>query len=77
MNTLVKLLTDDDGAEIDEPKWCLSDPDIQGGHHILCCGSFYGAGESSATYETKEVKKGGIECETCLSIIKAYKRVRL
>lgn len=77
MNTLIKLLTDDDGTVMDEPKWCLADPCSLDGPRILCCGSVYGYGESSATYEIKETKRGGIECETCIRIIKGYKRVRL
>ena len=77
MNTLIKLLTDDDGTEIDEPKWCLVDSRDGDAPRVLCCGSAYGYGESSATYETKKVARGGIECKTCIGIIKAYKKVRL
>ena len=77
MNTLIKLLTDDDGSEIDEPRWCLADPAARDAPRVLCCGSAYGYGESSATYEIKEVVRGGIECKTCIGIIKTYKKVRL
>lgn len=77
MNTLIKLLTDDDKAAIEEPKWCLADPVSRDAPRILCCGSVFGDAESAATYEIKEVERGGIECNACMRMIKAYKRVRL
>lgn len=77
MNTLIKLLTDDDGTEIAEPTWCLADPASRDAPRILCCGSAYGFGESAATYKIKEVERGGIECKICIEMIKAYKKIRL
>jgi hypothetical protein len=77
MNTLIKLLTDEDGEAIEEPRWCLADPCAADASRVLCCGSTYGYGESSVKYETKEIKRGGIECPACLRILNIYKGVKL
>lgn len=79
MNTLVKLLTHDDGEKIDkdEQVWHLSDPNTEQGERVLCTQEFYGYGESGCEFKTKTVKIGGIECDDCKKIIKLYQDVKL
>lgn len=76
MNKLVKLITNDDGDE-EAPFWHLVDPANDMGPATLCTGEFFGAGESSCTYEVKAVKRGGITCPNCLGKLRTYKAVRL
>ncbi len=76
MNKLVKILSDEDGDKIENPKWCLTQC-TDGSLRTLCSGECFGEGEGRATYTTKEVKRGGITCEKCLEIIKLYKSIRL
>lgn len=75
-NRLVKLITDDDGEEYNDPKWHLSV--IQGSSSAtLCTGEFFGYGESRCKYEVKTTEKGGITCQDCIDKIKEIKKVRL
>lgn len=83
MNRLLKILTydpldmGDDEIEDCDTGWHLvglgggSDPSI------LCSGLVFGFGVSGIQYEEKQVKRGGITCERCLRLIKAYKAVKL
>lgn len=75
MNHLVKILTDEYGEKEDSPKWCLSV--FNTGNMAFCSGQFYGFGESKVEYEIKQVKRGGITCERCISKIKDIKSVKL
>lgn len=75
MNTLVKILADDNGEVIENPKWCFSVH--WSGNQALCSGQFYGYGESGAEYEIKSTKKGGITCTDCLEKIKQIKAIKL
>lgn len=75
MNNLVKILVDDFGEKIENPKWCLSVN--WSGSQALCSGQFYGIGESSAIYEERKAAKGGVTCARCLEMIKEIKDVKL
>jgi len=79
MNSLVKLLTDDDGDPVDkeDQRWHLVDPCNRGGRATLCTGEFFGLGESQCEYEEKTAERGGITCQHCVQKLKAYKAVRL
>lgn len=78
MNTLVRIITNDDGDETNNPlDWHLQDPCNWQGAATLCTGEFYGIGESACTYEEKHVIRGGITCKQCLKAIKGYKSVKL
>ena len=75
-NKLVRIIKDDDGNLKEIKKWCLI-TNICGETATLCTSEFFGVGLSSAEFETKEVKRGGITCKDCLKIIKDIKKVRL
>lgn len=75
MNNLVKILYDDDGEKVENPKWHLAIFDT--GMMAYCSGEFFGLGESRVVFETKETKKGGITCANCLYKIKLIKSVKL
>lgn len=77
MNYLVKIIKDDDGFYIDNPKWHLIDPATNAGYATFCKGEFFGSGESECEYELKQLPRGGITCEWCLEKLKTYKKIRL
>ena len=61
MNVLVRIITDDDGQKTSNPNdWHLVDPANHQGAATLCSGEFFGEAESNCTFDTKEVKRGGI-----------------
>ncbi len=72
-NNVVKIIADDDGTKIDNPVWHLSITK-SGGNMTLCSGEFYGIGESSCTFKTKQ---GKITCPDCIAEIKFYKSIKL
>lgn len=74
---VVKLLSDDDGATYNDPKWCLVDPGNGCGQATLCTGEYFGDGESNCTYEIKVVSRGGVTCQKCLRNLKLYKGIKL
>jgi len=78
VNSLVMILSDDDGEKIptDERVWHLISP-VTSDPSTLCHGEYFGAGQSAAKYKLKDTKKGGITCRGCLSIISAIKAVNL
>lgn len=74
-HNLVKFITDDDGESM-APLWHF--PIVVGASNVaICNGHVFGYGESSATYETKVVQRGGITCDHCKHIIKSLKKVKL
>lgn len=73
---LVKISRDDNGEEIDSPKWCLSVAHA-GTTEAFCSGQVYGYGESAAEYKAKSCQRGGITCPNCLARIKQIKSIRL
>ena len=73
---LVKILTDEDGDKIDKPVWCYV-IQTDGSPRTFCGGQVFGFGEGYATFELKEVAKGGITCENCLHLIKTIKAIKL
>ncbi len=76
MNELVMITVDEDGSEVESPKWCLVDS-AKGDPVTFCDGQFFGEGQGCAEFKLKEVKRGGITCPHCLKKIKAIKAVRL
>lgn len=79
MNQLVKMLIDDDceTIPIKEQKWCLVSPNpISDTPRTLCKGEVLDS-DTDAVWESKSVKKGGITCESCVKIVKAFKAVKL
>lgn len=81
MNKLAKQLINEDGepVELEEQCWHLQDvgtTEMQ----LLCTGEPLDFGSQTgngAEYVFKETKRGGITCKVCLSIIKAFKGVKL
>ncbi len=77
MNTLVRIIQDDDGAETFNQDWHLVDPVNNQGPAALCTQEFYGFGESDCVFEEKTVERGGVTCENCLRRIRIYKAIKL
>ena len=75
-HTLVKITVDEDGADVDNAKWCLSII-AAGGSQSFCSGQYYGKGESSCEFKDKTVQRGGITCPECLQKIKEIKAIKL
>lgn len=73
---LVRIIVNDDGEKVGNPKWCLS-KNWDGADRTVCDGEVFGLGEGGAEFEIKERKRGGITCENCLEIIKWYKKIKL
>ncbi len=74
-HTLVKITRNDDGDKIPDAKWhWIMSIDAD---RTLCGGEAFGEGESRAEYKLKTVKRGGITCQQCLSIIKEMKAIEL
>lgn len=78
MNTLVKIISDDQGQirESHLQNWHFVIKD-SGSNQTLCSGEYFGEGESSCEYELKTVKKGGVTCSDCLKKIKYIKSIKL
>jgi len=76
MNSLVKILSDDNGEprDLDKQFWHLVDPCNLGGSATLCEREYFGYGESRCEYEES---KGSITCPNCIAMIKVYKKVKL
>lgn len=74
---LVKIISDEDGTRVDDPKWCLGDS--QGGAPVqLCTGQVYGYGEGAATFETKQVGKFPRHgCGKCQDRIRYFKAIKI
>jgi hypothetical protein len=77
MNTLVKIITTDDGNETNDNNWHLVDPGNPLGEATLCGEEFFGGGESACEFELKESKRGGVTCPKCLTRLRIYKSVCL
>lgn len=78
MPHLVKFITDFDGTYYikEERKWHFV-INMGGSERAFCSGEVFGEGESSADYEEKYIKRGGITCESCLEKIKFIKSINL
>jgi len=78
MNDLVKILSSDDGYKIElkNQVWHYVVTSC-GGSATLCEGEYFGMGESGCEYEGKRVKRGGITCPKCISIIKDFKAIKI
>jgi hypothetical protein len=76
MHTLVKIVVNDDGDKVNEPKWHWI-VDHFDSERILCTMEAFGFGESSAEYKIKTVNRGGITCSQCLQLIKEFKAIKL
>ena len=70
---VVQLITDSMGDETNDTSWHYIQ-DWSDGDRVLCSGDVFGAGESSADYETKN---GKITCLKCIKIIKQIKAIKL
>lgn len=73
---VVKILKNDDGDAIDNPKWCLNAGGING-DATLCSGEYFGCGEGTAEYEEKIVERDGVTCEQCLQKIRFFKKLKI
>lgn len=75
MNHLVKILVNDDGDH-ECREWCLVDStgDCE---RTACLGEVFGYGEGDAVYKEKYVKRGGVTCPQCLSVIRFYKKTMM
>ena len=76
MNDLARIIIDDGGEEGDG-LWHLVQRRGGGEPVIFCTGEVYGFGEGDARAEFKTTKRGGIECNHCLGMIKEIKAVKL
>ncbi len=81
MNYLVKQLVNDDGDIIEEgrQRWHVMQSDV-GDVGLLCSGEFVDDAASSGNGESyifKSVRRGGVTCEKCLSIVRTIKAVKL
>ena len=76
MHSLIKIIRNDDGDIIDNPKWCLTMATGEA-PRTLCTGEAFGYGESRAEFEHKIVKRGGITCRQCMNELLSYKSVKL
>lgn len=66
---LVKILSDDDGTIVENPKWCFAmTSNFADGERTLCSGQVFGYGEGAATYKRKD--KGKVTCPKCIRLIK-------
>jgi hypothetical protein len=76
MHELVKILSDDDGEEIETPVWHLAASHC-GDPSVLCTKEQYGFGQSDCVYKVKVVKRGGITCQECMKMLLEFKSVKL
>lgn len=78
MNHLIKMTIDDDGEviEVEDQKWCLSSPAGNDAGRVLCTHAVLDS-DTNATWEDKSVVRGGITCEKCISIVRAFKAIKL
>lgn len=79
MNHLVKMLIDDDKEVIPEEDqcWCLVSPNpVTDAPRTLCKQEALDT-DTHAVWLSKSVKRGGITCQKCLRIVRAFKAVRL
>ncbi|PSV27616.1 hypothetical protein [Photobacterium sp. GB-72] len=78
-NELVKIIKNDDGDILPnvEQEWCLVDanPSLDVAR-VLCTQAVLDI-DTNAEWEEKSVARGGITCDKCITIIKAYKAVKL
>lgn len=77
LNSLVKIIRDDDGDLTGNDSWHLVDPTNDQGRAALCTQEFFGLGESAVEYETRTAKRGGVTCQKCLEKIRRMKAVKL
>lgn len=75
MNSLVKIIQDENGEKIVRPKWHLIVL-FDGSPRTFCSGEAFGFGESSVVYETKEATRG-ITCDKCKDNIRRIKKAKL
>ena len=73
MNTLIKIIINDDGEEVENPDWCIA---VEFDVVRTVCGHVLD-GDSSIEMDQKEVFRGGITCRDCLRIVKDVKSIRL
>lgn len=73
---LVRFITHYDGDDAEDDFWHLVTP-IADGDQAFCSSEYFGFGESTAEYETKTVKRGGITCPECLSKLQSLKEIKL
>lgn len=76
MAILVKILKDDDGEKVLNPKWHLSVHN-SGTSRALCTEEAYGIGDSSCEFELKNNYPKGITCDDCKRKIKWFKSIKL
>jgi len=73
METIVKLIKDEDGREYPNKYWHYVN--YSGGSDAtLCTGEVFGMGEGSAKYIEKQ---GKITCPYCIEIIKKFQSIKL
>lgn len=72
---LIKLITNDDGEEIQNPKWHITQP-FGDSDRTLCSGEAYGLGESGAIFEGKFGSLKDCDCPKCLEIVSWFKKLK-
>jgi len=73
---VVKIISDEDGDAVDNPKWCLVTNDGYS-PSTLCGGQVFGMGEGEAKYKEKTVDRKGVTCPSCKDIIISIQQVIL
>lgn len=78
MNSLVRILSDDDGTKIpkEDQVWHLYNT-FWDGNRVVCSGEVFGEGEGTVTFQTRTTERGGITCKKCIKIIKWFKDKKL
>ena len=77
MNSLIKIIIDDDGAEYQNDYWHLiCNPPKSDTARVLCTSEAIDAC-SAVDGESKLRKRGGITCPDCLAVIKYYKNIKI
>jgi hypothetical protein len=76
MHDLVKIIINEDGDKVDDPKWHWIENNGDS-ERTLCGGEVFGFGEGNAEYKIKTVNRGGITCSQCLQLIKEFKAIKL
>lgn len=73
---LVKIIVDDDGVTVDNPKWHIVD-NFAGDPRVLCTAEVYCMTHTRRVeYELKYGKLKDCDCPNCLEIVKWFKSLK-
>jgi hypothetical protein len=73
---LVKIVINDDGDIVDNPKWHVIES-FSGDPRLLCTGEVYSTIQTKhVKYETKQGKLKDCDCPKCQEIVKWFKSLK-